>query len=392
MKENHSKPVRPGKENLSKIMKALGSIQDLRQESKVKYPISDVILLTVAAIAGSAKTWVEIEDYGKEYARLLFRYLQIAAIPSHDTIERVFSLISPFVLERIYKLWCGQMDFPEETPESLRGHKLLNLDGKTIRGSAGRGKRAVHIESAWDPQQGICLGQTATEEKSNEITAIPKLLGRLDLHGYIVTSDAMGTQTAIAGQIILKGGDYVLAVKGNQGTTYEDMRLSAEDTVFLNELKKKGWYKKTTEKAHGQIEIREYWQCSDLFFLSTAEKWEGLQSVGYERSTIRKDGKETVTWRFFLTSLPADTEMFAEAVRGHWRIEAMHNVLDVVLREDANKTVERTAAENQNILRKWTVTILRHAEVRKKGISMRRKNLILGWNPKPVLEMLTGVT
>lgn len=380
-------PVVPEKETLGEIMTALGTIEDRRQSSKVKYPIADVILLVVAAVAGKAETWVDIEDYGRAWADLLKKYLNIQNIPSHDTIQRVMQMINSAVLARIYQLWCQKMDFPEETPETLRGHKLLNIDGKTIRGSSGRGHKAIHVESAWDPQRGVCVGQTAVGEKSNEITAIPKVLANLDLHGYIVTSDAMGTQVAIARQITEQGGDYLLALKGNQGSMYEDMQRLSEDREFLDDLRKDGKYYKKREKAHGQIETREYWQTDDLGWLAGKDKWSGIQSVGFERTTIKKDGNTGTSWRFFLCSFAVDAEMFAAAVRGHWRIEAMHHVLDVALREDANRTLERTAAENLNIIRKWVISILRHVDPGS-PVSMRRKSYRLGLNPEPALEML----
>lgn len=389
MKAEWIPPKEPDKETLGEIMQALGTIEDRRQSSKVQYPIRDIILMVVAAVAGKAATWVEIEDYGQAYFEVLKEYLNIARIPSHDTIQRTMQMINPAVLARIYQLWCDRMDFPEETPETLRGHKLLNIDGKTIRGSAGKGQKAVHIVSAWDPQQGVCLGQAAVDAKSNEITAAPKVLLNLALEGYIVTSDAMGTQTAIAGQIIEQKGDYLLAVKGNQAGMYEDMKALVATPEFLDDLKKEGNYKRTREKAHGQIETREYWQCSDLDWLAGKDRWSGIQSVGFERTTIKKNGSTgEPTWRFFISSLPVDVEMFATAVRGHWRIEAMHNVLDTTLREDANQTVERTAAENLNVIRKWVISILRHMDVGR-NISMRRKSYSLSIDPRPALEMLS---
>ena len=388
MEKQFDSPAMPPEKELGEIMNALGTIEDRRQASKVKYPIGDVILLVVAAVAGKAQSWVEMEEYGNAWSELLKEYLNIERIPSHDTIQRTMQMINSAVLARIYQLWCVRMDFPEETPETLRGHKLLNIDGKTIRGSSGRGHTAVHIESAWDPQRGVCVGQAAVDEKSNEITAIPKVLANLDLHGYIVTADAMGTQTAIAAQIVEQGGDYLLAVKGNQGGMFEDMKRLAGDTEFLDDLKKEGCYTRTREKAHGQIETREYWQTSDLDWLTGREKWSGIQSVGFERSTIKKDGQTTETWRFFISSLPIDVELLATAARGHWRIEAMHNVLDTTLREDANQTVERTAAENLNVIRKWVISILRHVDIGRNA-SMRLKSYSLSLNPRPALDMLT---
>lgn len=386
----------PSKEDseylLSMAMKALGSIVDLRQESKVRYPIRDIVLLVVAAVCARAASWFEIQMFGESHFDELHEYLQIKAVPSHDTIQRVMSMISPDVLLRIYVLWCSCMDFEEETPESLKGLRLLNIDGKTIRGSGGRGKKPVHIESLWDPQKGMCVNQTAVDEKTNEIRAIPIVLGDIDLTGCIVTSDAMGTQTAIAKQIRDQNGEYVLALKGNHAALYEDLKEYAADEELLQEIRSHGGYKCTREKAHGQIEIREYWQTADIGWIADRGKWAGLATIGFERTTIKKAGKTSVSWRFFISSLPEDIEVFACAVRGHWRIEAMHNVLDTTLKEDENRTLNRTAAENLSIIRKWIYSILRHMDIGKPNASMRAKSFYVSQNPQAALSLLVSAS
>lgn len=390
MPESLSKLTDDNAESMLRMtMNALGNIVDLRQASKVVYPVRDIVLLTVVAVCAKMERWVDIPVFGKRNFEALRKYLHIEAIPSHDTIQRVMSSISPDVMKRIYTLWCSCMGLEEETAASLKGFKLLNLDGKTMRGSGGRGRKPVHIVSLWDPHKGVCVGQTAVDAKSNEITAIPRVLEGLELTGHIITSDAMGTQVAIAKQIRDQNGEYLLALKANHSTLYEAVRESAESTEFLQEICDAGGYKRTREKAHGQIEIREYWQTSDIWWLPDRDKWAGLTTIGFERTTLKKDGKVSITWRYFIASLPADIEMFAYAVRRHWSIEAMHNVLDTTLREDDNQTLDRTAAENLNIIRKWIYTILKHLEIEDNKIaSMRSKSVHVNQNPEAAMKLL----
>ena len=189
-------------------------------------------------------------------------------------------------------------------------------------------EKASHIVSAWSKEDGFCLGQKAVEEKSNEITAIPELLEKIQIKGQIITIDAMGTQTAIAEKIRQKRADYVLALKKNQYTLYEDVKEYFANEKFQEEIRQKGGHKKTQEKAHGQIETREYYQTEDIKWLSQKKNWKGLKSIVMEKKRIEKAGNTTYEYRYFISSLKTDINEASRAVRGHWSVESMHWHLD----------------------------------------------------------------
>ena len=201
-----------------------------------------------------------------------------------------------------------------------------------------------------------------------------------------MTIDAMGTQTAIAEKIRKKRADYVLALKGNQGSLHEDVRLYLSDPEVKRTLQASGQYKRTVEKARSQIEIREYYQTEAISWLNCKKEWKGLKSIGMEEKTIRKAGMEKKEYRFFISSLKEDIELFSRAVRGHWSVESMHWHLDVTFREDANHTLDRLAAQNLNIIRKWCLSILKVLELFRPNLSMKKKRFIISMNPPEFLE------
>ena len=198
----------------------------------------------------------------------------------------------------------------------------------------------------------------------------------------------MGTQTAIAEKIRKKRADYVLALKGNQGTMHKDVKLYLTDPKVKKLLRETGRYKRTSEKARGQIEIREYYQTEDIAWLECKKDWNGLKSVGMEEKTIQKGGFETKEYRFFISSLKEDIDLFSRAVRGHWSVESMHWHLDVTFREDANLTVDRQAAQNLNIIRKWCLSILKVLELFRPNLSMKKKRFIICLNPPEFLDLV----
>ena len=283
-------------------------------------------------------------------------------------------------LENFQKRWNELLN----SEEGEKVKRLLAIDGKTQRGNGNKHQKGNHIVSAVD-ERGFCLGQKRVEEKTNEITAIPELIDRLNIKGTIITTDAMGTQTAIVKKIRKKRADYVLALKGNQGGLLEDVREYFSD----EELRKKCAYKKKIEKARGKIETREYWQTEDLSWLSQKKEWTGLKSIILMRNTITEgEVKETVEERYFISSLGTDIEESARAVRGHWMIESYHWHLDVTFREDGNHTLEKQAAYNLNIIRKLALNMLKIAEVGRRPLSMKKKRYAIGTNPEKYLEEL----
>ena len=227
-------------------------------------------------------------------------------------------MLSPEILQQLYGKWQELLN--QNEGEVLR--KLICIDGKTMRSNKRKEGKPNHIITAWSKEDGFSLGQKVVNTKSNEITAIPELLEKIRIKGQVVTNDAMGTQTAIAEKIRLKRGNYVLALKENQRTLHEDVSLYLNDAEIKEELRKKGKYKKTIEKAHSQLEIREYYQTKEIGWLPQKKDWKGLKSIGMEEKTIRKDGQEKKEFRYYISSLNEDIELFSRAVRGHWSVES----------------------------------------------------------------------
>lgn len=248
-----------GAEYMEAILKYLGTVIDNRQARKVMHKMGDIIALVFFAMVANADDWVEIEVFGKEHEGFLRQYLELPnGMPSHDTIQRVFMIVSPEFLEKFQIQWNEMLN----SEEGERIKKILAIDGKTQRGNGNKNQKANHIVSAVD-ENGFCLGQKRVEEKSNEITAIPELLDDLNVKGHIITLDAMGTQREIAKKIRKKRADYVLALKKNQGELYEDVKLYFETPEFLSACA----YAKTVEKARGGVEKREYWQSENIAWL-----------------------------------------------------------------------------------------------------------------------------
>ena len=271
--------------------------------------------------------------------------------------------------------------------EGKKIKRLLAIDGKTQRGNGSKDQKANHIVSAVD-EKGLCLGQKRVEEKTNEIRAIPELLDSLNIKGTIITTDAMGTQTAIVKKIRQKRADYVLALKANQGNLLEDVRLYFSEDEFLKECA----YKKTVEKARGKIEKREYWQTEDISWLSRKKEWAGLKTIILTRNTVTgEEGEEYTEERYFISSLPLGIEAVARAVRGHWMVESYHWHLDVTFREDGNHTLEKQAAYNLNIIRKLSLNILKLVETGNKALSIKKKRYAIGTNPEKHIEWIMNL-
>ena len=225
-------------------------------------------------------------------------------------------------------------------------------------------------------------------KKSNEITAIPELLKKINIKGQVVTIDAMGTQTAIAESIRKGRADYVLALKRNQKVLHEEVSLFLNDEEEKKKLKQKGLYKKTREKSHGQIEIRECYHTEEIKCIESKKDWKGLKSIGMEKKTIIREAEKKKEYRYYISSLKEDIDLFSRAVRGHWSVESMHWCLDVTFKEDANKTLDKRAAENLNVIRKWCLSILKIVEILRPKLSMKKKRFVISMNPSEFLEQV----
>lgn len=355
-------------------------VMDIRQQGKVEHLMKDIIALVFFAKLANADEWTAIYCFGVSNEKFLRKYLELPnGIPSHDTIERVFSIVSPEYLQEFRKRW-------DEVMSGNMGNKIrriLGIDGKTQCGNRTDTQKANHIVSAVD-DRGFCLGEVRVDEKSNEITAIPELLRILNIKDCIVTTDAMGCQINIVSAIRKKQADYVLALKGNQGNLHEDVKLYFEDKEFLGKCA----YKRTVEKAHGCLEIREYWQTEDIAWLTQRKDWTGLKSIATTKNTITKNGETTTEMRYFISSLSLDVDEIARAIRGHWMVESYHWHLDVTFREDANRTIDKDSAFNLNIIGKMAINTLKIFDVGIKKISLKNKRYMISMNFEKYFESL----
>lgn len=357
---------------------------DSRQQSKVRHKLKDILVITLFATFADADDWVEIGMFAKIHEAYLRKYIALEnGVPSHDTIQRAMAMMSPELLQRIQAQF--QETLNRENGEKLK--KILSIDGKTLRGNTRNGEKPCHIVSAWSDEDGFCLGQTAVDEKSNEITAIPALLDHINIRGQVVTIDAMGTQTKIAEKIRLKRADYVLALKKNHQGPYYEVEEYFQDGDFLKKIREAGGYERTAEKAHGRKEVREYYQTEDVKWMTRRSEWAGLKSIGMEKKTLeRKDGSVSVEYRYFISSLKTDIALFSRAVRQHWSVEVMHWHLDVTFREDANHTIDKNSAQNLNIIRKFCLSVLKLVEIIHPKLSMKKKRFAIAHNTEKYLE------
>jgi len=355
---------------------------DTRQQSKVLHKLSEIIGISFFAMLGNANDPEEIEAFCIAHEEFMRGYFSLEnGIPSHDTIERAFEMVSPEYLQGFRDRFNELLN----TGEGEKVRKILALDGKTQRGNGNKNQTANHIVSAVD-ENGFCLGEKRVREKSNEITAIPDLLDALNVKGNIITTDSMGCQKDIARKIRKKQADYMLALKGNQETLHDDVKLYFADSELLSKCA----YITTKEKARGGIEKREYWQTDDIGWLSQKKDWAGLKTIAMTRNTIIKDGIETMETRYFISSLPLDVNEVARAIRGHWMVESYHWHLDVTFREDADQTLNKHRSYNMNILRKLALNLLKLLDVGRK-ISLSKKRFMICCNPSKYFDQILHI-
>ncbi len=377
--------TKPTREVKTTISKHFGELHDPRQEGMVEHKLLDMVTIAVCAVICGAQSWVDVELFGRSRERWLKQFLELpGGIPSHDTFGRVFALLNAEQFQRCFGAWM------QEVCQRLGG-QVIAIDGKTLRGSYDRNsnKAAIQMVSAWAQANRVVLGQVKTDAKSNEITAIPHLLKFLDIQGCIVTIDAMGCQKAIAEQIIAAKGDYVLALKGNQETLYEEVKdyfAYAEQRHFQGISYS---YHETLDADHGRIERRRYWTTDQLDWLEVRADWAGLRIIGMVEAERHVGDQVSVERRYYLGSLTSDAQGFAQAVRGHWSIEnSLHWCLDVSFREDECRIRHGHAAENFAVLRHIALSLLKQDTSVKAGIQAKRFKAAL--DPDYLLKILTG--
>lgn len=365
------------------IKEHFSQLPDPRILLKTRHKLVDVVVITLCALIAGADDWVEIAAFGREKEEWFKTFLQLpAGIPSHDTFGRVFSLIDPEEFGKCFIGWIRSM-FP------LADSDVIAIDGKTARRSHDRanGKSAIHMVSAWAVRNRLILGQVKTEDKSNEITAIPELLKVVDIKGCIVTTDAMGCQKEIARQIVDQGADYIFSLKGNQGNLHKEVELLFQD-ARKNGFKDLNLQTYTTvDGEHGRIETRHYTVTSHVDWYEEKSKWKKLTTFGMVESTREIGDKITQETRYFISSLSCDAKRFAQAARGHWGVENdLHWSLDISFREDDSRARSGHAPENLAIMRRFALSLIKKDPLRKIGVKASRKRA--GWSNEYLLQLL----
>ena len=345
------------------MLEKMSKVPDYRKGNAVKHILSEILVMGILTFVCNGDSYAAMHIFGVTHEKELRKYLSLPnGIPSQDTFEDVFAKLKPKALTSVLREYLS--DIKVAAMQNGCEHMLVGVDGKTLRGSKGLGKKAKHIVTAFASKVRLVLGEIAVDEKSNEITAIPKLLEMFCQKGMIITIDAMGTQTAIAEAIIDKKADYVLSVKNNQGTLFNDVSLAMEAMEYKStkaskdELKEAGLYERTAEKGHGRYEVRECYINTDLSLLSTVADWKGITGFGMivsKREELNKPDKiPTINREYFIYSVKnTNATQMLDFKRSHWAIENnLHWSLDVICREDDSRARLDNAPENLNILRK----------------------------------------
>jgi len=347
--------------SLINLKENLSILNDERQERKIKHLIEDIVIIVILAVLGNANEWTEIEIFAKRKESWLKKFLTLEnGIPSHDTIERVMNLIKSSELTKISVTFLvNKLDKIKDTKEK----DILHIDGKTMRGNGRKESmysdkiKPLHMVNVYSSKYGICIEQLPVKEKSNEITIIPELLDLIEVKNNVITWDALNTQEENVKKIMELKGDYVLALKGNQGQSYE----AVKDYFTEREKKriKQECYTKTVEKEHSAIITREYYLTDDIDWLECKNKWAGLKSIGCVEITTQKTNNVTKEQRYYIVSFKNDIELFSKSVRGHWQVENnLHWHLDFTFKEDNNTTMLTNAASNLQIIKKLVLNIL----------------------------------
>ncbi len=372
------------------LIECFEGLPDPRLDRTRRHKLVDILAIGLCSLLTGGENFTEMELYGRIKEDWLRTFLELPnGIPSHDTINRVFSAIDPYAFLDCFVSWVRGI-CPALHDETVA------IDGKALRHAYNEGDSIPYIVSAWASNSGLALGQVKVNEKSNEITAVPELLDALYLNGCIVTLDAMGCQKEIAAHIIDKQAHYVLALKGNHATVHEEVKEFFADAVkpCANQcqdtaIQDKMDSYKTIEKNHGRNETRRYFQSTDIDWFEDKSLWKDLRSFGMVESLRKLKGKTSIERRFFLSSLPLDAPRFAKAVRDHWGVEnSLHWSLDVTFREDDSRARTKNAAQNVASLRRIALNLIKKDSSQK--CSQKSKRIAAALDPD-FLKHLLGI-
>lgn len=352
---------------------------------KVMYPLINVVVIAVCAVICGADDFVSIAEFGRKKKAWFAKVLDLkGGIPSHDRFNAIFAALKPAEFEKCLLGWIRAL-------HEISGGQIIAIDGKTLRGSfdAASSKAAIHMVSAWATANHISLGQVQVDAKSNEITAIPKLLKMLEIKGALVTLDAMGCQVEIAEAIVRAGADYVLAVKQNQPTLHQGVKDFFQDHFADDFARTESRTRQTTEKGHGREEFRLYALCPAPEDLPDRDRWPDLRAIGMTMNITQRNGKEAITTRYYILNRQLSAKRFAQAVRGHWSIENnLHWQLDVTFQEDKCRIRQGHADANFAALRRMALGLLKNESTSKVGI--KNKRLCAGWDDAYMEKVLLG--
>lgn len=363
---------------INKLTSIFGQMDDPRRNVTRLHKLNDILLMGIIAVTCGAETWNNIEEYACAKEDFLRRFLELPnGIPSHDTFNRVFSALDNQQFEACFIEWVNSL-------AGITKGQVVAIDGKTIRGAKSHGKKSpIHLVSAWASENNMVLGQVKTNKKSNEITAIPKLLEILSIKDTIVTIDAMGCQEDIAAKIISREADYILAVKQNQKQLYEDVENEFRFSKAIQSMS-------SVDLDHGRIETRTCSIINEFHHLQNVKKWKDLKTIIRVESKreFKNSTKPTETaTRFYISSVEAKAEDFQKAVRSHWSIEnKLHWTLDVAFGEDASRKRKGNAAQNFSTPNKIALNMLKNEKSLRVGVKGRR--LKAGWDDLYLLKVL----
>jgi len=377
---------------LEEIIGYFDELEDPRDAVNRKHPLVSVVVIALMAVLSGAGGPTAIAKWAALKAEFLTRVLPLPnGVPRKDVFRRVLGLLQPAAFQACFATWLQALRAKAAEATEVN-RPLFAVDGKTARRSHDRSKGlgALHCVSVWASDFGLSLGQVACDDKSNEIAAIPELLRLVDIRGAVITIDALGTQKAIAEQVVDSGADYVLALKGNQETLHQavlDYVNQHLDNDFADVAVRRH---QETDQGHGRVEHRSYLQMPVPEGLRGAEPWKGLRSIGMATLVCQRDGRETGEVRYYISSLPVGVRRFARAVRSHWSIEnGCHWSLDVTFHEDASRIREPQTRENFAWLNRFGLSLLKQ-HPGKDSVAMKRR--ACGWSDDFLLQVLTGIT